>query len=358
MGIMQGINNWLEGAFCQRIALQGQESAAQAQQLQRENETLTIQLETANTANQACSASTDAQKQALIAQAGQIQQLQAKNADLTAQAANTGKQLWLKPCPALLQEVQASKVMLGQVVMRTNQGTLYLDYPTHPSIYTPGPIYEGTLNASDTNRQRPDIPIQTTCIKIANVEQHIMTYLTDQAQYGTPDCWMNGVVAKLIGKDDCETLATNINNALFYRELKHGIFPNHSTFLALGHLKQGGQTFGHGFVVIMHNTSLDLNDSYLIEATLNFEAEPMTLQEAKNSYDMDWGFIGWTRDAHPEGTYLMRDDMAWWNATARVTDAEREGWLQEFIHRIKLEPTKNDEKREAIRKIWESRRII
>ena len=360
MGIIEGINNWLnssaETAFCKRIELQVQASNEQAQILQRENETMTTQLDTANSAIQACSTDTNAQKQAIIAQASQIQQLQAKNADLTAQAANAGKQLWLKPCPALLQEVPKEKVMLGQIVMRTALGTFYLNYPTHPSIYTPGPIYEATLDASDTNRQRPDIPTQTICIKIANVEQKGMTYVTDQAQYGAPDCWMLAVVAKIIGKDDCETLATNINNALFYRELKHGVFPNHSVFLALGHLKQGGASYGHGFVVILHNTSINLNDSYLIEATLNFEATPMTLQEAKNFYDMDWGLIGWARDAHPSATYWMKNEFAWWGASARATGAERENWLQEFIHRLKLEPTKNDRKREAIRKIWENRR--
>ena len=82
----------------------------------------------------------------------------------------------------------------------------------------------------------------------------------------------------------------------------------------------------------------------------------MTLQEAKNFYDMDWGLIGWARDAHPSATYWMKNEFAWWGASARATGAERENWLQEFIHRLKLEPTKNDRKREAIRKIWENRR--
>ena len=356
MGILEGINAWLEGAFCKRIGLQADAAISRAQELQAENGTLSSQLGTANTALSACSASYDAQGKAIAQQAIQIQQLQTDKAQLQAQAANAHRELWLKPCPALLQEAPAGKVMLGEIRMTTALGAFWLAYPTHPSIYSPGPIYEGTLDKADCNRIRADIGGQEIAIRIANVEQKSMTYMTDQAQYGVPDCWMNGIIAKIIGKDDCETLATNINNALFYREIKWGCFPNHTALLGLGHLKEGTASYGHGFVVLMHNTSTDLKDSYIIEATLNFEAEPMTLQEAKNSYDMDWGLIGWPRDAHPEGTYLMKDEYAWWGATTHVTGAEREGWLQELIHRLKLEPTKNERKREAIRRIWEPRR--
>ena len=355
-----GLPNLLLGFFKMEVVPAGTEKSLAAcnvseAHVQAELDAANSKLGTANSALGACTQDTTAQQQAIAQQAVTIQQQTDKITELNAKVTNARRELWLKPCPALLQEVPKEKVMLGQLYMKTAQGSFFLDYPTHPSIYSPSPIYEATLTASDCNRVRADIGGQEIAIKIANYEQQHMTYMPDIQQYTVSDCWMEAKIAKLLGKDDCETLATNINNALFYHQQKWGAFPNHSVFLGLGHLKQGSASYGHGFVVLMHDTSTDLKDSFLIEATLAYQATPMPLSEAKTFYDMDWGLIGWPRDAHPEGTYQFSPSYSWWSSSTRVVGAEREGRLQEFIHRLKLEPTKNERKREAIKRIWESR---
>ena len=333
-------------------------------------DTATSKLGTANTALGACTEGTTVQQQTIAQQAATIQQQTDEITQLNVKAVNARRELWLEPCPALLQEVPASKVMLGEIYMTTALGSFWLAYPTHPSIFTPGPVYEQTLTDADCNRVRADIGGQEIAIKIANQEQQHMTYDTDQHQYNVPDCWMVAVLAKLIGKDDCETLATNILNALFYRILQWGVFPNHSPFLGLGHLKEGPESFGHGFDVLLHKTSTALTDSYIIEATLNFEADPMTLQEAKDTYDIDWGMIGWVRDAHPDGTYWFRADMNWWGTTGAARPgchcvrcmkkagkvAQAVGFFGRLKRMILHEPSDEDRKRAIIAKKWESKR--
>lgn len=362
--------------LCRPQIVQRDASQAEAARDGQQITTLTDKLKAANLLNtqleqdDAGKGKTIAQQaDAIQTQQGQISDLTAKNASLSAQVGSS-QNLFLKPCPALLVEVPASKVMLGQCVIETMQGTQYLDYPTHPSIFTPSPIYEGTLDAADCNRFRTDLQTSEINIKIANVEQKGMRYMPDQQQYGAPDCWMLGVIAKMLGQDDCETLATNILNAIFYREIKWGAYLNHSAFLGLGHIKEGVNSYGHGFVVLLHNTSTDLKDSYIIEATLNFEAAPMTLQDAKSTYDIDWGLIGWVRKDHPEGTYQMSTTYNWWGTSGasrpgcncwRCTKdrpaAKAKNLLMEIESIFSKEPTEDEKKMAIIREKWEPNRI-
>ena len=152
-------------------------------------------------------------------------------------------------------------------------------------------------------------------MKIANACQARAVYTTDQQQWGEPDDWHPGFFVLLTGTDDCETLALNICCAIKYYEAKFGAFADVDVLLGLGHLIEGTNAYGHGFVVVKHLTSTAPTDSYIIEATLTYEANPMSFQEATTTYQIDWGLNGFIRLDYKDGTYHLDPTLSWWGAS-------------------------------------------
>jgi hypothetical protein len=277
--------------------------------------------------------------------------LQSQITSLTAQAQK--KSLYGKPCPAMFQEVAANKVMMGSRIIKTAQETVEVLYPSPPSIYFPCPYFEDALNATDCNRPRPDLTPIEICTKIANYYQTRMHYLTDQQQFGRPDNWTTAPDTRALGKDDCESLSALIASTCLLYEVKFGAFQDYTIATAAGHLIIGGEPLGHDFVILQHNTSASLNDSYVIEATLSYAATPKTYAEAKASYWMDWGIIGFVRDSHPEGSYWMQPQFSWWGTGAEKAKPSIVKKLKVKLH---LEKDEKQKKREEIHKIWANRR--
>jgi hypothetical protein len=104
--------------------------------------------------------------------------------------------------------------------------------------------------------------------------------------------------------------------------MKYGAFKDYSVFLGLGHFT----SYGHGFVMIIHDTSTALKDSYIIEATAQYaDTGKHTIEAEKNYYDCDWNLIGFVREDYSLGTYAIKDELRWWAANApgqKITMAE------------------------------------
>jgi hypothetical protein len=289
---------------------------------------------------------------------GQISALQGQVQILQVQIAQgLATSLYKVPCPAWLNEVVANKVMLGQFIIKTNKGSFYITYPSPPAIFFPCPWFEQTLNAADCNRRRDDLtPIQISN-KIANVCQRRRQYITDDGQWGILDNWTPGFLVTPLGGDDCESEAAEIAAGIDYYQLKFGVFKDYSVLLGLGHLKVGLQNLGHGFVVVMHNTSVKMEDSFIIEATLSYAADAKTFAEARNDYILDWGLIGYTRDTHPAGTYWMKETLAWWGGTSvRFLGARKESLLNKIKRKLLHEKSEKEIKHDRIHKIWQNKR--
>jgi hypothetical protein len=218
--------------------------------------------------------------------------------------------LYLKPLPALLREVPKNDVMLSDYIIMTAQGKTYPSYPDHPSVFQPCPMFEKVLTSAGCNTRRDDIsPVQIAKL-ISNVLQLKMSYVSDQSLWGRIDNWTLPTTALSLRKDDCESLSCVILSALFYYQLKFGAFKDYSCFMGLGHLVLGGKRYGHGFVMLIHDTSTDLKDSFIIEATDRWASSPMSLHSIKDKYDCDWGLIGYVRNSYKEGTYEIK--TPWW----------------------------------------------
>jgi hypothetical protein len=272
--------------------------------LQTQYLTLTTQASQAISALDTCKALTKADK-------GTISELSVTIAALTKELTRSPVSLYMKPMPALLMEVPKTHVMLDGFMVKTASKEVYCDYPDHPSIFQPSPIFESILTAADCNRARDELtPIQISK-KIANVLQLRMDYVTDQTQWGRIDNWTPATVTVLLGRDDCESLSAVILSALFYYQLKFGAFKDYSCFCGLGLLKYGGGRYGHAFVVLLHDTSTNLKDSFIIEATDAWASDPMPISEVKDKYDCSWGIIGYVRNGYPQGTYEVKND--WWS---------------------------------------------
>jgi hypothetical protein len=269
--------------------------------------------------------------------------------------------LFTKPMPALFQvPSDPQQVMLGEFfntnLLMNRQACIY---PQHSANCFPSPVYEPVLNDCDCNRLRTDLADSEVCIKIANSCQKAATYCTDQAQWGMADDWHPPFFVRFLGKDDCETLSGNIRDAILYYEMKFGVLLNHSVFLGLGHLIEGAEQYGHGFIVIAHNTSTDPNDSFIIEGTLNFEAEPMTFTEATSGYWIDWGLIGYARTTYPEGCYQMQPQYSWWNGSQlSVGSYKHEGFISKVKRFLSGELSEEEKKKRRLKEIWEPRRRL
>ena len=279
----------------------------------------------------------------------QIAQLRVSLNDLAGKLAilpaNT---LFNQSVPAMLSIVPANHVMLGEFVTITKKLEQTMKYPDHPSIFMPCPIFESVLTAADCNRRRSDIHPSQVCKLIANVIQKADTYMTDQEQWGKLDNWTPAVLVKLLGHDDCETSATAICSAIMYYELKFGAFQDYSVYLGLGHLTWNGDSYGHGFVVILNQNSSDIKDSFIIEATDHWASDPMSIDKVKEQYDLDWGAIGFTTLSNPAGTYEIANK--WWGGTGGLPMSEKKGIVERLKQVVGIDDNaKNDKaKRKAL----------
>ena len=251
-----------------------------------------------------CRALTKSDKDAIYA-------LQMSVATLTAELAKSTVSLYTKPLPALLVETPPSHVMLADYAVKTNSGTQTCQYPDHPSVFQPCPIFETILTAADCNRRREDISAVEISKKIANVLQLRMSYVSDASLWGRPDNWTPATLALIMRRDDCESPSHVILSAIFYYQLKFGAFKDYSCFYAGGHIKLGSGSYGHGFVVLVHDSSTDLKDSFIIEATDAWASSPMPINTIKDKYDCDWGLIGFVRNGSQYSTYEIKDK--WWS---------------------------------------------
>ena len=282
----------------------------------------------------------------------QLATVQSKLDQANATIAQGTNPIYNAPLPALLTEVTRDKVMLGDFVVKTSQGTTTYAHPNHPSVYAISPAYETILKSADCNRARTDLTSVQICGLIANAK--LLTYLDDQTQWGRADNWTPTETVYYLGKDDCESEAQMKAAAMMLYQFKFGAFKDITVTTGYGHFLTGGQWLGHGFVLLVHNTSLDLKDSYIIEATLSYKANPMPLSEAKTSYEMDWGIIGFTRNAHPEGTYWFRGDMAWWGTSG--AKMPEKSLIKRIWNKFNHSHEKR-KKREHLHRIWQDRRI-
>lgn len=308
-GALRDENTRLKGALetseqlCNQLWEQKKVALDQLFILQNQYKSVNAQMNTAIEALATCRKLTKDDKAAITALTATIDTL---NKEMN----QSRETLYLKPLPALLSEVPSNNVMLSDYIITTAQGKSYHSYPDHPSVFQPCPMFENILTSADCNRRRDDIsPVQIAKL-ISNVLQTKMSYVGDQSLWGRIDNWTLATTAFSLRKDDCETLSCVILSALFYYQLKFGAFKDYSCFMGLGHLVLGGKRYGHGFVMLIHDTSTDLSNSFVIEATDRWASDPMPLSTAKTKYEVDWGLIGYVRNAYPSGTYAVKEK--WW----------------------------------------------
>lgn len=253
-----------------------------------------------------------------------IAAMEAQNQILMSQIKNfVANSLYGKPKPAMLTQVKPTMVMLADFTLTNTKGQYTFTYPSHPSIFSFGPLFEAVLTKADCNRKRGDLKTIQICKLIANVLQVRESYMTDQIQWGRPDNWTIPQLVYFLTRDDCESLATLIISCILYYEMKFGAFEDYTVTLTLGHF----MIFGHGYVGIFHNTSAALSDNYIIEATDAWASNPMSIESVKAKYSADWGVIGYTRADYAEGTYSIDPNYAWWHT---VNFMPNEGILEKI----------------------------
>ena len=331
-------------------------------QVKAQNDATTItnlkaQAKAANDIVLACQSDGDAKTKTIAQQAQSIQGLNSQVQDLTAKLAATPGSIFAVGCPNLLQTKDPAKVILGQFIIKTATATLYINYPVHSAIFQPCPWFERILNSADCNRARTDLTEIQIAGLISNVFQKGEQYKTDQSQWNILDYWTLACIVYAIGGDDCESEASAIASAILYYQMKWGVFKTYYVTLGLGHLVVGTQQLGHGFVCLWHYSSTDINDSYIIEATLQYAATPKTMKEAKNDYMVDWDVIGYARTEYAEGSYQVRDSMKWWGTAHVVGDYKREySFLNKVKRAITREPDPKKIKHDHIQKIWQDKK--
>jgi hypothetical protein len=294
-----------------------------------------------------------------------ITAIQKQNEALIAQLKSiTATSLFKKLNPVLLKEVPSTHVMLGGFTLKTSLGQPKLYYPDRPSIFFPCPYYEHILDQAGVNAARPLAdggkailtPLEI-CKKISNVCQNRIKYKKDSDQwFGYLDNWEIAPLGDMIGLMDCESSSINIISAILYWELKYGAFNDYSVFLGLGHYNG----YGHGFVLILHNTSTNLKDSWIIESTVEFDIPLLNLEEHTKIYTCDWGIIGFVRESYQDGTYEIDGKYQWWKSTAAEVgnmkiskdDKVKVGILDRVQVAVGLKPDKDKEKKDAIDKYF------
>lgn len=290
----------------------------------------------------------------------QMTQVKQELLNLQLQRAAAPTDTFAKPKPAMLQEVEPQKVMLGDFVVRTARGEFVKSYPQHSAVFMPCAFYEQVLTRAGCNSRRTDLTEPQICKAIANAIQPNMTYTTDDLQWGRLDNWTLPVVAWSLRNDDCESESMNIISAIHYYETKFGAFKDYSVLLGLGNLIQGSTRYGHAFVVVMHHTSLELKDSFIIEATSSTPTGLMALQDAKASYIIDWGLIGGVRMGHEAGTYLMDPKYLWWGPGGAVgsTFKQEKSLTYRILRLLNLTPSKGKLKEAYLKEIWANNKTV
>jgi hypothetical protein len=291
--------------------------------------------------NQLASCTQDA-----TSQAAQIATLQAQLAQ--AQAA-TIRDIYANPCPSLLEECESQKVILGDFAITTAQGTQTLAYPDHPSVFMPCPIFEFILTLADCNRPRNDIADVQICKRISNTIQQRNSYLDDQTQWKRPDNWAPAPVTLLLRREDCESLAHLIASGIQYHELKFGALKTLVVDNGNGHFIYGGNSYGHSYVLLMHKTSSDLKDNYVIEATDTYASDPLPLDKYGKNYSADWGVIGFPRRDFSGGTYQVK--TPWWGEIRGVISMN----TMDKIRGALGADIESEKKKEALKKFAEER---
>jgi hypothetical protein len=180
-----------------------------------------------------------------------------------------------------------------------------------------------------------------------------MRYITDETQWGRSDNWTVAVLVKLLNGDDCESEADAIGSACLYHEQKFGARKDKTVMTGYGHLYE----YGHGFVLVLDNTSTDLNDSYIIEATLQYASNAMTLAEAQTKYKVDWGIIGYTRRAFRDGTYWFKPEHSWWGGTGQRVVGAQEGLPQKIKRVLLRQKHPKKIKHDLIHELWQDKRL-
>ena len=332
--------------------VRGQLQLAQlnATALQKKIDTLTAQLAQAQNDNGNAAQINDltakltAAQTSLTAAQNQVATLQDA---ITALQQNEGtgvNSVFSKPCPAIMWEAKPEQVMLGNFVVTTAQGQSTHNYLAHSSFLCPSAFYEEVLNLAQCNKPLAQLNMTELQViaKIANTIQPMMRYIDDQTQWGRMDNWTTAQTVLAMKQDDCENLSQNILSAILYYETKFGAFKDYSVFLGLGFLVEGGQDYGHGFVVITHNTSTSLDDSYILEATNNFASPPMEMSAIKANYTIEWGLIGYVRNGHEDGSYNFA--APWWNTAGKEVGANAHRWKE-------ADPKRRQDKRDAILRV-------
>jgi hypothetical protein len=290
-------------ALCNQEWEQKNTALGQVVMLQQQYRVISNQMTTTISALDTCRALTKADKDTIFA-------LQTSIDSLNAELKQSTVSLYTKGMPELVKVVAPSQVMLADYQVKTATGLQTCQYPDHPSVFQPSPIFESILTSADCNRRRDDITEVEIATRISNVLQLRMSYVTDATLWGRPDNWTPATLALIMRRDDCESLSHVILSALFYYQLKFGAFKDYSCFYAGGHIVIGGNPYGHGFVMLIHDTSIDLKDSFIIEATDNWASPPMPISSVKDIYDCDWGLIGYVRNGSQFGTYEIKEK--WW----------------------------------------------
>jgi hypothetical protein len=283
-----------------------------------------------------------------------ISDLTARNAELETQLLEgTFNDLFLQSCPALLvEEPNEKKIVLGDFMIKTAQGDQTLTYPQPSATFMPCPIYEPVLKTADCNRPRPDLSEPQIAKKIANVQQLSCAYVTDQTLWGRMDNHTPAVIVARLRRDDCDSLTDNITSPLTYYQFKFGAFKNYSIMRASGHLVYGGNRYGHTFGLLVHNTSTDLKDSYVIESTDNYASDLLPLDKYGINYEADWGVIGFPRKGFEQGAYQVK--TPWWVHIEEITSINPS--LLERVTGI-LKHESEMSKEEALKRFAEERKM-
>jgi intein/homing endonuclease len=150
---------------------------------------------------------------------------------------------------------------------------------------------------------------------------------------------------------NCESESLAIISAITYYELKYGAFKDYSLFLGQGWFKFDGKASGHGFILVLHNTSTNLKDSYIIEATTEYASKPYSIDFMKDHYDTSWGLIGFVREDYKQGTYHVKDNCAWWKETGENVN-EKESLMEKIKVKLHLEDSLDKQKHKKIQELW------
>jgi uncharacterized coiled-coil protein SlyX len=268
---------------------------------------------------------------------------------LQTKLASVASSLYAKPLPAFLREVEEQQIILDGFMVKYNGGEKFASYPQHSAVFTPCPFYERVLTSANCNAHRTDLSDLEICERISNAIRPNIQYAYDESLWGRLDNWTLALITRVLLRDDCESLSVDTISAILYYQQKFGAFKDYSVFLGLGNYVAGTEKYGHAFIMLIHDTSLDLRDHYILEATVSSQHPPKPLENVKSIYYADWGLIGFPRAGHEVGTYRIQNGYEWWNKTAARV---KPSLLERLKVKLRLAKSSKQKKHEHIKKTW------